>query len=141
MITMAYKRKKGSILEDDIFNMTSLIDCVFLLLIFFMVTTVFKNPAQLTLTLPIAQNPQKLDKLQLVAELDDEGNVALNSKVVAFDTFDALLVNEKQKFGVNSLLIKGDENAKHGDVLKLMKIARSAGIETIAMAVDTEIKE
>lgn len=138
---MAYKRKKGSILEDDIFNMTSLIDCVFLLLIFFMVTTVFKNPAQLTLTLPIAQNPQKLDKLQLVAELDDEGNVALNSKVVAFDTFDALLVNEKQKFGVNSLLIKGDENAKHGDVLKLMKIARSVGIETIAMAVDTEIKE
>jgi len=138
---MAYRRKKGPILEDDIFNMTSLIDCVFLLLIFFMVTTVFKNPAQLTLTLPIAQNPQKLDKLQLVAELDDEGNVALNSKVVAFDTFDALLVNEKQKFGVNSLLIKGDENAKHGDVLKLMKIARSVGIETIAMAVDTEIKE
>jgi len=141
MITMAYKRKKGSILEDDIFNMTSLIDCVFLLLIFFMVTTVFKNPAQLTLTLPIAQNPQELDKLQLVAELDDEGNVALNSKVVAFDTFDALLVNEKQKLGVNSLLIKGDENAKHGDVLKLMKIARSVGIETIAMAVDTEIEE
>ena len=138
---MVYKRKKGPILEDDIFNMTSLIDCVFLLLIFFMVTTVFKNPAQLTLTLPIAQNPQELDKLQLVAELDDEGNVALNSKVVAFDTFDALLVNEKQKFGVNSLLIKGDENAKHGDVLKLMKIARSVGIETIAMAVDTEIEE
>jgi len=138
---MAYRRKKGPILEDDIFNMTSLIDCVFLLLIFFMVTTVFKNPAQLTLTLPIAQNPQKLDKLQLVAELDDEGNVALNSKVVSFDTFDALLVNEKQKLGVNSLLIKGDENAKHGDVLKLMKIARSVGIETIAMAVDTEIEE
>jgi len=138
---MAYKRKKGSILEDDIFNMTSLIDCVFLLLIFFMVTTVFKNTAQLKLALPIAQNPQELDKLQLVAELDDEGNVALNSKVVTFDTFDALLVNEKQKLGINSLLIKGDENAKHGDVFKLMKIARSVGIETIAMAVDTEIKE
>jgi len=138
---MAYRRKKGPILEDDIFNMTSLIDCVFLLLIFFMVTTVFKNPAQLQLTLPIAQNPQKLDKLQLVAELDDEGNVALNSKAVTFDTFDALLVNEKQKLGINSLLIKGDENAKHGDVLKLMKIARSVGIETIAMAVDTEIEE
>jgi len=138
---MAYRRKKGPILEDDIFNMTSLIDCVFLLLIFFMVTTVFKNPAQLTLTLPIAQNPQKLDKLQLVAELDGEGNVALNSKVVAFDTFDTFLVNEKQKLGINSLLIKGDENAKHGDVLKLMKIARSVGIETIAMAVDIEIEE
>jgi len=138
---MAYRRKKGPILEDDIFNMTSLIDCVFLLLIFFMVTTVFKNPAQLKLALPIAQNPQELDKLQLVAELDDEGNVALNSKAVAFDTFDALLVSEKQKLGVNSLLIKGDENAKHGDVLKLMKIARSVGIETIAMAVDVEIEE
>jgi len=135
---MGLRRKKGTVLEKDTLEITPLIDCVFLLLIFFMVTTVFKNPAQLKLTLPIAANPQELDKRQLITELDDEGNVALNSKMVSMESFDAFLIMEKQKLGVNSLLIKADENAKHGDVIKLMMIARSVQIESIAMAVDTE---
>lgn len=131
-------RRKKSIMESDTLEITPLIDCVFLLLIFFMVTTVFKNPAQLKLTLPIATSPQELDKRQLVTELDDEGNVALNSKQVSMESIDAFLIMEKQKLGVNSMLIKADQNAKHGDVIKLMMIARSVQIESIAMAVDTE---
>jgi len=135
---MAAKRKSGTVLEDDSFNLTPLIDCVFLLLIFFMVTTVFKNPAQLTLTLPIVDNPTKLDKRQLVAELDEGGNVALNSQPVGFDSFDAYLIQERKEKGINSLLIKADENAKHGDVIKLMLLARNVQVETIALAVDTK---
>lgn len=138
---MAYRRKKESVMEESSLEITPLIDCVFLLLIFFMVTTVFKNPAALKLTLPIVANPQELDKRQLVTELDDEGNVALNSISVSMESFDAFLIMEKQKLGVNSLLIKADENAKHGDVIKLMMIARSVQIESIAMAVDTSKEE
>jgi len=138
---MPLKRKKVSILEPDSFNLTPLIDCVFLLLIFFMVTTVMKNPSQLTLTLPIAENPSILDKRQIIVELDEEGNIAVNSQATTFDFFDTFLVNEKNKFDINTILIKADENAKHGDVLKLMKLARSVEIETINMAVDTAIKE
>jgi biopolymer transport protein ExbD len=134
-------RRKKSIMESDALEITPLIDCVFLLLIFFMVTTVFKNPAQLKLELPIAANPQELGKGQLVTELDDEGNVALNSNVVSMESFDAFLINEKQKLGHNSMLIKADQNAKHKDIIKLMMIARSVQIESIAMAVDTEKEE
>ena len=134
-------REKRAVLEEDMFNITPLIDCVFLLLIFFMVTTVFKNPAQLKMTLPIAENSLKLDKRQLVCELNDEGEIALNGQMTSFDSFDAFLVSEKQITGNNSLLIKADVAAKHGDVLKLMKIARSVQIETIAMAVDVTAQE
>ncbi len=133
---MARKRIE-SVLEDDSFNLTPLIDCVFLLLVFFMVTTVFKNPAQLTLKLPIVENPMDLDKRQIIAELNDEGQLALAGKAVTFDSFDAYLQTEKQKLGINSLLIKADEDAKHGDVLKLMLLARAVQIESIALAVDT----
>jgi len=138
---MAYARKKGSVMESDTLEITPLIDCVFLLLVFFMVTTVFKNPAQLKLTLPMAQNPQQLDKRQLICEVDADGNIALNSKMVSMDTFDAYLINEKTTLGVNSLLIKADENAKHGEIIKLMMIAKSVQIESIAMAVDTPTEE
>ena len=135
------KRKRESVLEDDRFNLTPLIDCVFLLLIFFMVTTVFKNPAQLKLKLPIVENPMELDKRQIIAELDDEGRVALGGREINFETFDAYLISEKQKLGINSLLIKADEETKHGDVLKLMLLARGVQIESIAMAVDTATED
>lgn len=130
-------RKRRVVMAPGEMDMTPMIDCVFLLLIFFMVTTVFKNPAQLQLTLPIVSNPQDLDKRQIIVELDSESNVALNSKIVSMDSFDAFLINEKKKTGVSTMLIKADENAKHGDVIKLMLIARSCQIEAIAMAVDT----
>ena len=133
---MAIKKRKESVIGRDGFDLTPLIDCVFLLLIFFMVTTVFKNPAKLKMTLPDAVNPMTLDKRQLLVELDEDGNIALNGTVASFDSFDAYLVSEKQKTGNNTLLIKADVAAKHGDVLKLMKIARSVQIETIAMAVE-----
>jgi len=135
-------RQKESVLRDEEgLNITPLIDCVFLLLIFFMVTTVFKNPAQLKTVLPEAQNPKKLDKRQLVCELDKDGNIALNGTMSTFDSFDAYLVSEKQKTGNNSLLIKADVETKHSEVLKVMKIARSVQIETIAMAVEDANRE
>ena len=133
---MAYVRKKESVLQSDTFEMTPLIDAVFLLLIFFMVTTVFKNPAELKLTLPDANNPMKLDKKQLVVEIDSEGALAINGQAVSFDSFEAYLAQEKRKTGNNTVLIRGDVATRHGDVLKLMKMARAQQIETIAMAVN-----
>lgn len=129
-------RKMKSVLEDEGLNMTPLIDCVFLLLIFFMVTTVFKNPAKLIMVLPNAENPVKLDKRQLIVELDDEDNIAINGKITPIDSFDAELISQKQLTSNNTLLIKADIGAKHGTVLKIMKLARGVQIETIAMAVE-----
>jgi len=136
---MAVKRK--ACIPEDEMNVTPLIDCVFLLLIFFMVTTVFKNPAKLTTILPMAENYSKLDKRQLICELDKDGNIALNGSMVTLDSFDAYLVSQKQETGTNSLVIRADVAAKHGEVLKLMTIARSVQIETIAIAVDIPVKE
>ena len=138
---MPIRQKESALASEEGLNITPLIDCVFLLLIFFMVTTVFKNPAKLKTTLPIAENPFTLDKRQLVCEVDADGNIALNGTVVSFDSFDTYLVSEKQKTGNNTLLIRADESTKHSDVLKIMKMARSVQIETIAMAVENTAEE
>ena len=133
--------KKASLIEDDDLNMTPLIDCVFLLLIFFMVTTVFKNPAKLDLALPEASSAKAMEKGQIVVELDAEGQIAMNSEAITYDQFDAYLVNEKKKSGSSTLLIKADKNAKHGNVLRLMMLAKEVDIETVAMAVDNPPEE
>jgi biopolymer transport protein ExbD len=133
---MALTRKKESVLEPDGINLTPLIDAVFLLLIFFMVTTVFKNPAQLKMSLPDATYPATLDKKQIVVEMDADGNIAINGTDVSLDSFEAHLAQEKHTSGNNTVLIRADVATKHGDILKLMKMSRAQQIETIAMAVN-----
>ena len=130
-------KRKQRIVQDEEMNMAPLIDCVFLLLIFFMVTAVFKNSPALDLMLPDAENSLKLDQKQIIAELDADGNVAVNGTVGTLDSFDAMLVNEKQKRGMNSLLIKADAAATHGNVITMMKLAKGVQIETIALATST----
>ena len=138
---MAVLKKKGTVIEEEGLNITPLIDCVFLLLIFFMVTTVFKNPAQLTMELPMADNPLVIEERHLIVELDENDSIALNGEVVPLETFDAYLINQKKITGAGTLVIKADVAAKHGTVLKLMKMAKAVNIETIGMAVDTESEE
>jgi biopolymer transport protein ExbD len=127
-------KSKKTVVEDQDMNMSPMIDCVFLLLIFFMVTAVFKNAPALDLILPDAENSVKLDQKQLIAEIDADGNVALNGVVGTLDSFDAMLVNEKQKRGMNSLLIKADAAATHGNIITMMKLAKGVQIETISLA-------
>jgi biopolymer transport protein ExbD len=130
------KRVRVKGYADATLDMTPIIDSVFLLLIFFMVTTVLKNPAQLKMTIPEAYNPTKMDKKIITVELTADGLIAVAGKQVALDQFDAFLVQEKQKTQNKTMVIKADKEAKHGDVLKLMKLAKEVQIEQIGIVVE-----
>ena len=129
-------RRKVSFDETEELQVTSLIDCVFLLLIFFMTTTVFKNPSRLETVLPVADSSILVDERKLIAEIDDSGRIALNGKRVYLDNFDAQLARDKEQKGSNTLIIHADKEAKHGIILDVMKLAKSIGIEQITMATD-----
>jgi len=130
------KRIKKKIFADATLDMTPIIDSVFLLLIFFMVTTVLKNPAQLKMTIPEAYNPTKMDKKIISVELTADGIVAVAGKTVPLDQFDAFLDLEKKKTQNKTVVIKADKEAKHGDVLKLMKLSKAMNIEQIGIVVE-----
>jgi biopolymer transport protein ExbD len=136
------KFKKTSILSKGSIDMTPITDTSFLLLIFFMITTVFKNPAELKMVLPDAYNPTKMEKVKITLELDSEGLMAINGQMVTLDQLDAYLVAQKNKTQSKTIVIRASQDAKHGDVLKMMRIAKSVGIETIAINVnDLSLKE
>jgi biopolymer transport protein ExbD len=136
------KIKKTSILSKGAIDMTPITDTSFLLLIFFMITTVFKNPSQLKMVLPDARNPVKMEQVKITVEMDAGGGMAINGKTVMMDQVDAYLVSEKNKTQSKSIVIRADQDAKHGDIIKMMRIAKAVGIETISMAVeDLNLKE
>ena len=64
-------------------NLTSLIDAVFLLLIFFMVTTVFVKSTQLKIDLPIAENADTIEKeKKLNLRISNDGSLEVNSQMI-----------------------------------------------------------
>ena len=134
------KKKTREFVKSEQFQLTSLIDCVFLLLVSFMTTTVFKNPAALTMKMPMAVNSALIEEHKLITEIDADGKIALNGKRVYLDDYDLWLAREKVAKGANSLSILADMNAKHGLVLEVMKRAKMVGIERIIMATDEPLE-
>ena len=74
--------KRKRIYEEQEMNLTPLIDCVFLLLIFFMVTTVFKQPYSLQVELPEARHAKQVEEKKLVGTITVDGRMEINREPV-----------------------------------------------------------
>ena len=132
---MARIRRESGVESDDL-NLTPLIDCVFLLLIFFMVTTVFKQPYLLKVLLPEAEQSTLIEEKKLVATIDRAGVMEVNRYPVTLETLEGVLTREKEGVRVVTLIIRTDKQTRHGLVLDMMEIAKRIGIEKIVLATE-----
>ena len=121
--------------EQDL-NLTPMIDCVFLLLIFFMVTTVFKQPYTLQVELPEAQQAIVVEEKKLVASISADGRMEINREPVTAANIDQVLNREKQGTRSLTLVVRTDKETKHKHLLDLFEAAKRAGIEKIPLATD-----
>ena len=123
--------------EEEIrLNLTPMIDAVFLLLIFFMVTTVFTQSHQLKITLPEAVNYDRLKEKKLNVSVSAEGQVEINSQLVKMADLADILEKEKIRLSATSLIIKADSKTPHGFVIDAMEIANRIGLEKISVETD-----
>ena len=122
--------------EELRLNLTPMIDAVFLLLIFFMVTTVFTRPHQLQIALPEAVNYDRLKEKKLNVAISGKGQVEINGRLVDMADLAGWLEKEKSRTTSTSLIIKADANSMHGYVIDAMEIANKVGMTKIS--VETE---
>ena len=129
-------KRESSIGVDDALNLTPMIDCVFLLLIFFMVTTVFKQPYTLVVELPEAQQAQVVEEKKLVASISADGRMEINRVPVDLSTIDQVLRREQQGTRSLTLVVRTDKETKHRHLLDLFEAAKRVGIEKIPLATE-----
>ena len=117
-----------------IINITSLIDVLFLLLIFFMVSSTFLEQPGMKLELPETESHSQEKIENFVLEITTDEQMFLNSESVTFDNleqqFKELLPSVEQK----TLILKADKNVAHGKVVKAMDIAKLSGLQKIVIA-------
>jgi len=116
-------------------DLVPLIDVVFLLLIFFMVTTTFISAEnQLKVKLPSADTGKATASRNLCVTLGGDGTIMLGDSVTSLSDLQAGLSSELQRAQDDTVLIKADKSARHGLVVKIMDIARKAGAGKLAVA-------
>lgn len=128
--------RRKSLYEEQELNMTPLIDCVFLLLIFFMVTTVFKQPYSLQVLLPEAQQGVIVEEKKLVASITQDGRMEINRHLVTLDDLEQVLLREKEGTRSLTLVVRTDRETPHKYLLDLFEVAKRVGIEKIPLATE-----
>ena len=128
--------KRKSTYEEEEMNLTPLIDCVFLLLIFFMVTTVFKQPYSLKVELPEADQAQVVEEKKLVATITADGRMEINRQQVNMRDLEQVLLREKEGTRSLTLVVRTDKETKHKHLLDLFEIAKRVGLEKIPLATE-----
>jgi biopolymer transport protein ExbD len=126
-----FKRAKR---EAPELPLAPLIDCVFLLLIFFMVATVMRVNPPFKVELPDSQVRQDFPRKKFQLNISSAGQISLDDRVMPTldDLEEILAINETK---IDTLIIKADKNARHGVVIDTMERAKRRAIENIAIAV------
>ena len=118
-----FTRPKRPTLSID---MAPLIDVVFLLLIFFMLTSSFVPPA-VPLTLPKASSGAPSEAAKVIVSLDQNGQISISEKVVADADFETALRQALDQNATAAVHFRGDTSVDYGAFLKLISRARNAG--------------
>ncbi|MGD8396328.1 MAG: biopolymer transporter ExbD [Candidatus Eiseniibacteriota bacterium] len=119
-----------------IINITSLIDILFLLIIFFVVSSTFLEQPGMQLDLPEAESAEAQEAEQLTVELDAAGGLRLDGEPVApgqlLETLRARVA--ARDAGDRALVLRADREVPHGRVVRVMDDARRAGIRDLVIA-------
>lgn len=127
---MKFRRKPRENVE---INLASLIDVVFILLLFFVVTTTFTRETQLKVDLPEAASgtpPEQTELKQLEVLIAADGSFSLNAKALLKSDLDSLMAAlRKESEGDNSLplIISADAQTPHQAVITAMDAAGKLG--------------
>ncbi|MGA1862884.1 biopolymer transporter ExbD [Deferribacter thermophilus] len=129
------KREKNAGLD---INLTPLIDVVFLLLIFFMVSTTFIYTNALKVDLPKAKGDEQTINKSIVIVINNNNEIFLNEKKISKFALYKTLLDLKKKSENLPIILQADKDAKHGTVVYVMDQCKKAGFDRFTIAVEEE---
>ncbi len=125
-------------------DLTSMIDVLFVLLLFFMVTTTFSNSSDILVNLPASKSgkPSQIEAKSFIIYLTEDKKIFLidekaNKNEFNLDSLGLRIKEEKEKNPAVDFIIKADKKVEHGSVVTLLDDLKNAGVENVGIATDT----
>ncbi len=129
---MGFSRKKRN--EPNV-DLTPMVDVVFLLLIFFMISTTFVETPGLSIKLPETSSVvAERDPDEVKVYLSREGEVFIKDKPYTLEVLPDYLRSFGPRAQGMTFMLLADKEARHGVVVELMDMAQTAGFSKLAIA-------
>ena len=121
--------------ESDV-NLTPMLDVVFIMLIFFVVTTSFVKESGVEVNRPSADTAQRQERANILVAIRPNGEIWIDGRAVDVRAVRAHIERLRAEFPESQVVIQGDRAAQIGLLVKVMDQIRLAGITNVAIAAD-----
>lgn len=129
-------RRQGMEETSSEINISPLIDVVFLLLIFFIVTTVFVEETGINVSKPRAASAEDLEKQAILLAVTAEGNVWQGGREIGLDGIRAVVATLLEEMPETPVIIRADEATPTARTVAVIDAAKMAGAETVSLATE-----
>ena len=136
MIPTIRKRQK----KDVEIAIVNLVDVIFILLIFFIMTTTFSKETGLDITKPAAGSAGQLEKENIMVGISKEGTIHLDERQVDLTMLQAILRRELAEDADRAVVIVSDRDADMGVVVDVMDECNTAGVRKVSVAANQDGK-
>ena len=133
---MRFRRKKNEISEVD---MSPLIDMVFILLIFFMVSSTFTKDMKLDLERPGASSASRASSKVIRVYIDNQADVYVNTQPIKIWAVQGKLRELLRTSTEKSVLVITDESISVDKLIELVDQCRLSGAKDVAVATKKEV--
>lgn len=120
--------------EKEEIDMTPMLDVVFILLIFFIVTASFVKEAGIDVNRPEAATAVKKERANILVAITDKGDVWINKRKVDIRSVQANIERLKAENPQGTVVIQADKKATTDTLIKVMDSARAAGVFDVSIA-------
>lgn len=115
-------------------NLTPMLDVVFIMLIFFVVTTSFVKESGVEVNRPTAETAQRQESANILIAIRPNGEIWIDGRAVDVRAVRANIERLRVEFPDGQVVIQGDRAAQVGLLVKVMDQVRLAGINNVAIA-------
>lgn len=120
--------------EDNELNLTPMLDVVFILLIFFIVTTSFVKETGIDVNRPSATTAEKKSQGNIFIAINANGDIWIDNREIDIRAVRANIQVLKASYPQSSVIIQSDQDASTGKLVKVMDQVRLAGVQNISIA-------
>ena len=120
--------------ESEEINMTPMLDVVFILLIFFIVTASFVKEAGIEVNRPEAATAVKKERANILVAISDKGEIWINKRRIDVRAVQANIERLKAENPQGTVVIQADKKATTDVLIKVMDSARAAGVYDVSIA-------
>jgi biopolymer transport protein ExbD len=130
------RRQRRASVEEEEVNLTPMLDVVFIMLIFFIVTASFVKESGMDVNRPNAATAVKKERGNILIAITPSGQIWIDRRQVDVRSVRANIERLHAENPQGAVVIQADRESKNGLLVEVMDAAKLAGVENISIAAE-----